>query len=181
MDPDGANVSALTRFRPGFNAMPAWTPDGSTIVFVHSDDSGTDLYTVPSGGGGVTRLTNTPRLIERSPEWSADGASLLFSRVRPTGGADEDLFTITADGSDLTRLGPTEFNDFQASWSPDAARIVFVRETARLRVKAFMMDADGTDVTRLTGGATDEFWPSFSPTARRLCSRGAPIKRATCT
>ena len=95
----------VTRFRPGFNLAPAWSPDGRTIVFVHNDREGTDLYTVGRRGRNLTRLTTSPRIVERAPEWSPDGSRILFSRVRETGmPTDEDLFTIASDGSDLTRL-----------------------------------------------------------------------------
>jgi TolB protein len=169
MAADGSEGRDLTRFRPGFNLAPAWSPDGRTIVFVHNDREGTDLYTVGRRGRNLTRLTTSPRIVERAPEWSPDGSRILFSRVRETGmPTDEDLFTIAPDGSDLTRLTRSRLHDFQGSWAPDGDRIVFVRETRRLGPKAFVMGADGSDATRLTSDAPNEFWPAFSPDGARI-------------
>ena len=142
MAADGSEVRDVTRFRPGFNLAPAWSPDGRTIVFVHNDREGTDLYTVGRRGRNLTRLTTSPRIVERAPEWSPDGSRILFSRVRETGmPTDEDLFTIASDGSDLTRLTRSRLG-FQGAWAPDGDRIVFVRETRRAGPR-LVMGADG--------------------------------------
>lgn len=169
MAADGSDVRGVTRFRPGFNLAPAWSPDGRTIVFVHNAREGTDLYSVGRRGRNLTRLTTSPRIVERAPEWSPDGSRILFSRARETGApTDEDLYTIAPDGSDLTRLTRSRLHDFQGSWAPDGDRIVFVRETPRLGPKAFVMGADGSDATRLTNDALNEFWPSFAPDGTRI-------------
>lgn len=166
MRADGTDATALTRFRPGFNLSPAWSPDGSTIVFQHSSVDGNDLFAVASDGTGLTQLTTSPRIVERSPEWSPDGASILFSRLGPRGGyrlKNEELFLISPDGSGLTRLTDNNVQDIQGSWSPDGAHIVLVRVTRDLGAKAIVMNADATGAIRLTSDVFEEFWPSFSP------------------
>jgi TolB protein len=169
VDADGSGATALTRFRPGFNLTPSWSPDGSTIVFRHNDEEGDDLYTVSSDGSALTRLTTSPRIVESAPEWSPDGSRILFSRVRARSPlAEEELYIMNADGSGLVRLTDNGVPDFQPSWSPDGTRIVFVRESSTLGAKAFAMNADGSAATRLTDDAIEEFWPSFSPDGTRI-------------
>lgn len=171
MNADGSGATALTRFHPGFNLSPAWSPDGSTIVFQHSSADGNDLYSVRGDGSGLTQLTTSPRIVERTPEWSPDGTLILFSRLGPKGGfrlKNEELFVMNPDGSGLTRMTNNNVGDFQASWSPDGAQIAFVRQTAALGAKAFVMQADGTGATRLTSDEFEEFWPSFSPDGSRI-------------
>ncbi len=52
------------------NVDPAFSPDGSQIVFSKSDASGQfDLYIVDRDGNNEKRITNTPNVSEREPEW----------------------------------------------------------------------------------------------------------------
>jgi Tol biopolymer transport system component len=103
----GARSALVT---PGWTGDPDWSPDGSAIAFTKTIDGITDVFTVPAGGGSLTRLTDTPGRFEFDPTWSADGASILFSRIGQTGAAD--LWTMSsADGSGAARLTDTQTRD----------------------------------------------------------------------
>jgi dipeptidyl aminopeptidase/acylaminoacyl peptidase len=57
-----------------------WSPDGKWIVY-QQDAAGNelwDLYAVPSDGGKVVNLTNTPEIREQGPIWSPDGKTLAL-------------------------------------------------------------------------------------------------------
>ena len=45
-------------------AKPAWTADGSAILFLLEDDRAVALAQVPAAGGAVTRLVSGPRVVE---------------------------------------------------------------------------------------------------------------------
>jgi dipeptidyl aminopeptidase/acylaminoacyl peptidase len=58
----------------------AWSPDGKWIVF-EQDFGGNELWdilAVPSSGGTVVNLTNTPDVREESPQWSPDGKTIAI-------------------------------------------------------------------------------------------------------
>jgi Tol biopolymer transport system component len=61
-------------------AMPSVSPDGATIAFEGSvvDYPGwSDIFTVPSSGGTVARVTHDPAAATQ-PRWSPDGTRLYF-------------------------------------------------------------------------------------------------------
>jgi Tol biopolymer transport system component len=58
-----------------------WSPDGKWIVYQQdrAGDELWDLYAVPSDGGEVINLTNTPAVREEGPQWSHDGSTIAFT------------------------------------------------------------------------------------------------------
>jgi dipeptidyl aminopeptidase/acylaminoacyl peptidase len=64
-----------------------WSPDGKWIVY-QQDRAGNelwDLYAVPSEGGEVVNVTNTPGIREQDPHWSHDGSTIAFAYKRKEG------------------------------------------------------------------------------------------------
>ncbi len=65
------------------DAKPAWSPDGTRIVFVFARHQNwdlsmaTDLYLVGAGGGEPEGLTSTDGSVD-APSWSPDGASIGY-------------------------------------------------------------------------------------------------------
>jgi dipeptidyl aminopeptidase/acylaminoacyl peptidase len=69
-----------------------WSPDGKWIVY-QQDRAGNelwDLYAVPSEGGEVVNLTNTPAIREQDPHWSHDGNTIAFA-YKPKEGSEYDI------------------------------------------------------------------------------------------
>ena len=80
----------------------------------------------------------------------------------------DDVWTIDADGTGLTRLTRRPGPDFDPSWSPDGTQIAYRSERCG-EPEIWIMDADGTGQRRLTEG----FSPAHpSGSARRPCPTG---------
>ena len=162
MASDGSGIWRLTD-GPG-DIHPAWSPDGTRLVFEHRVDPDADIHVVNWDGSGLTRLTSGPESDE-DPAWSPDGGRIAFVR-------DGSMYMMNADGSGVVQLsyGP----DWGPSWSPDGSRIVFA--STRSGVSAiYVMDLGGAldhpdsiDVTRLTNPAEGDFLPSWSPDGGRI-------------
>lgn len=76
VDADGTGAHQLT-FVTYLDRSPDWSPDGTTIVYRHSDSSqGSSLYTVPAAGGdpaALTTSTGTGRAAtyDAAPTWQS--------------------------------------------------------------------------------------------------------------
>jgi Tol biopolymer transport system component len=75
----------------------------------------------------------------------------------------EDVWTINADGTDLTRLTHSPAFQFDPSWSPDGTQIAY-RSDQGDESEIWIMNADGTGQRRLTAGLS----PAWSPDGLRI-------------
>jgi Tol biopolymer transport system component len=95
---------------------PAWSPDGSAIVF-HSYDAGDPMFVADRSGANTRQIFKLgPGLHSHFPIWSLDGQWIYFVsgiwdaremdiwRIRPTGGGPERLTTVNADVRYLAAL-----------------------------------------------------------------------------
>lgn len=130
-DAAGRRWSRLTS-GAAWDRQPAWSPDGSSLVFVSDRDGGSHLYRVALRGGTVDRLTNDP-LPDAEPTVGRDG-TIAFVRGR---GVASRLWIRAANGAErrLTR------GEQQERWpvaSPDGRRLAYVQfvdGARRLRVR----------------------------------------------
>lgn len=85
MNADGANVRRLTNNKAEESA-PAWSPDGTAIVFV-SDREGEHpaLFLMAPDGSQQQRLIFSKRQDFCFPAWSLDGKNIAFSALNRVG------------------------------------------------------------------------------------------------
>lgn len=146
------------------------------------------LFAVGPSGSGQRQITRPEAgVVDDQPDWSPNGSMLVFHRIVPD--RPFAIYTIKADGSDLTRLSPpcttpsgpgieTSCEDGEgASFLPDGKRVVYTRATGN--VKSFGVMGDHIEhsdivVRNLSGGEPqvllrskpyqgDFLSPSFSP------------------
>ena len=154
---DGTGGASLTKDVTDRN--PAWSPDGSLIVFDSSRDGSVDLYTQLVGGDALVRLTDNDAT-DIDPSWSATTNQIAFASDRA---GTRDIWTMDPNGEGLIQLTGDEGEDDDPAWSPDGTKIAFTSDREGGTSYVYVMNADGSGAERLSAGASAEHDPAWSP------------------
>jgi Tol biopolymer transport system component len=98
----------VTASGEALHSHPAWSPDGSAIVYVRTGGTAAgDLWIVNTLTGAERQLTmSDPGDEQRTPAWSPDGALIAFtSNHEPgiDGNYQYQIYTVSATGTGLVR------------------------------------------------------------------------------
>ena len=116
LSPDGSRIALIVDPRPSqlwiydlqrstfsllhggtlFHVMPAWSPEGTRVVFSGADENAIDLYLVPADGSGTAEPLLIREHVQSAPSWSPDGRVLAFQESNPT--SDFDIWVMPLEG-----------------------------------------------------------------------------------
>lgn len=90
------------------DSRPAWSPNGSQIVFESWRDGVRAVYIMDATGSNLRRLSADAGASEYDPRWSADGASVIFRSYRRAQGGETTMvmYQVNPDGSGLKLVDP---------------------------------------------------------------------------
>ncbi len=153
----------------GFQATPAFSPDGTLVAFRQSDGgSNTGIYAAVVGGEKSIQLTNDPG--DCCPTWSPDGRQIAFIRYSER---SFSIFISSALGGSEERLyhGPDHLGG-GISWSPDGSLIAFTESHESDPTRAWISglsiaDSSTRELTSPPPGWIDRN-PMYSPDGKRL-------------
>lgn len=151
----------LTSSSATFDFLPAWSPDGTRIVYTSSDNQNPnfDIHIISLDQREKRRLTFDPARDAR-PTWHPDGTRLAFASDRD---GNSEIYSINADGTGLVNLTNDSGDDDDPAWSHDGTRIAFdSNQSVGLPDEIFLMDADGSNQRRLLSMA-EAVAPAWSP------------------
>ena len=153
----------------------SWSPDGKWIIF-QQDFGGNelwDIFAVPSDGGEVVNLTNTPDIREESPRWSPDGKTIALN-YKPKDGTVYDLALMDWSTRKVARLTHEQTRDHfwsSVAWSPDGKTLYATRiEVSFTDADVYAVDVATGRTTNLTSheGKVLNVASSLSPDGKRL-------------
>ncbi|MHC4364194.1 MAG: redoxin domain-containing protein [Planctomycetota bacterium] len=143
------------------DAHSNFSPDDSRLVYM----SDGEIKVVEIETGRVTNLTNSPTA-DMCPDWSNDGARIVFDSQRSD--PDRDLYVMAIDGTGVQRLtNKPGQEDKCPAFSPDDSFITYIC-TANGDMDIFVMNSDGTGVKNLTDDPGSDRCPSWTPDGRKI-------------
>ena len=175
---DGSSVRQVTN-HPGGAGFPAWSPDGSTIVYEGGVGAGlpyeggigaglTDVFVIDVATGETRQVTQGVGRYSR-PSFAPDGRTILFTQFDLAHWPPGSLWTVPTDGGEPTKLrSEAAFGSF----SPDGSTIAFHRVQTTLNgipmnTAIWVADADGSN-SRQLGGWTAAVGATWSPDGTRI-------------
>jgi tricorn protease-like protein len=138
--------------------------DGEMLAISHRRDTESQsiVYTVPVGGGTPKEITPVgPSYLHG---WSPDGRELVY-----TGGRDGnfDIYRISADGGEETRLTTYEGLDDGPEYSPDGLFIYF-NSTRSGRMQIWRMPPGGYEHEQVTDDEFNNWFPHIAPDGKSI-------------
>ncbi len=159
---DGSGEAALPiALAPGLMyayAYPAWSPDGSMLLFSAGTPGNLHLFIVRADGTELRQVTAGGES-DTEGGWSPDGRSVAF--VRGTSPARTVLVTkVLATG--VERPFDFPWRNRSPAWSPDGERIAFASNMAdNLDYELYVMRVDGSALQRLTNDEVQQRTPRW--------------------
>jgi dipeptidyl aminopeptidase/acylaminoacyl peptidase len=146
-----------------------WSPDGREIAFVSNREPNEDqffnydLFTLDVANGAIRRITATENA-EYQPRWSPDGKTIVYLGTRrgltdlETTMEDTHVWLIDADGRNRRELGPIDFRQTDAGWSPDGKWVYFLAQKRGDNILVRLAASGGPPETIVTDRGSVGSW-----------------------
>ena len=184
--PKAPRLVPLTTY-PGREYEPALAPNGNRVAFAWSGPDvpigrTASIYIKQIGEEHALRLTSVPGAIDFGPDWSPDGAYIVFGRFpAPTaapGTVEEGIYIVPATGGAERRVHSTNWTlspivDSRVVWASDGKTVAFSdRPVGRSHYALFSLDVATLSARQITfppeSSNFGDLHVAFSPDARTL-------------
>src|SRR5215813_9940652 len=157
-------LAPLTTYT-GREYEPALAPDGNRVAFAWSGPDESigriaSIYVKQIGEERALRLTSIPGAIDFGPDWSPDGAYIVFGRfpapTAPPGTVEEGIYMVPAMGGAERRLHSTNWTlgsivDSRVVWASNGKTIAFPdRPVGQSQYALFTLDAAALSARQVT-------------------------------
>jgi Tol biopolymer transport system component len=141
---------------PSSDWFPAWSPDGSEIIFTSDRHDINSFYVAPSTGGAAEREIVASRTADfvAPTDWSRDGRLVVFHSYPR---ADIHLLPLATPEAPVPVVA-SPFTDWLAAFSPDGRWIAYVSDESGQR-EVYVAATDRSKRFRISaGGGVQPRW-----------------------
>lgn len=152
-------LTRLTHTSRAAEASPAWSPDGSRIVYVSDAPGAPQLYLIDRGGGEARRITSSGAE-NVDPDWGRNGFIAYSSRV----GRGYQICVLNPETLAFRQISDGDGDYEDPSWAPDGRHIVCTRTRNHIS-RLFVLDSMSASCISLLpdSEAGEWFAPAWSP------------------
>lgn len=147
---------------------PNASVDGHTLYFASTRGGRAGIWSVNMDSQSGYKMVTAGSTADFLPAIGPDGSQLVYTAINPVGSQPPHLWARAADGSGL----PTQFRrGYNAVWSPDGKRVLFVDGSmSEGKARIYVMDANGGNVTQLTSSSDkyNDIDPRWSPDGSKI-------------
>ncbi len=111
IDVESKKISELVPETFDMLSHPAWSPDGTSLVFVKDDE----LFSIPTSGGEPVSLNINSPYRQYHPAFSPDGSMIAFDD-------GDEIFMVSANGGQVKRIIDNYYLS-KPTWSPGGNQI----------------------------------------------------------
>lgn len=165
-DADGQNPRTVVRSGEPL-ISPAFSPDGTSLVYVSFEDKKPIVY-VQSLRDGGRRKAAAFKGSNSAPAWAPDGRRLAVVLTRDQA---SQIYLINVDGDGLTRLTRGGNIDTEPVFSQDGQTVYFTSDRGG-SPQIYRVAASGGEPKRLSFGGSYNVSPTLSPDGRYLAYIG---------
>ena len=119
-------VSSRFTTDPAVDHLPLWSPDAKRIVFSSNRTGGWNLYEKSASGGESEEVILNSVEGTEPDDWSRDGKFIIYASFN--GKTKWDLWLLRTADKNASPLLQSEFNEKQASFSPDGKYIAYTSD-----------------------------------------------------
>jgi len=149
-------LTALTQ--SGSSQSPAWTPDGTRVIYRATRMGFRNLFWKASDGSGEEERLTTSNNLQTPVSVSPDGTYLAYTDVDPATGNDIWLIALSGKSKPEPFL-KTRSGEANAHFSPDGHRLAYASdESGRLEIYVQPFPGPGGKWTISTDGGTEPVW-----------------------
>lgn len=153
------------------SAVNVLNPPNADLIFDALEDGVRQLFVVTPGPNLNRRKLLPNGTVGKQAAVTRDGQKIAFTGIGANGSTE--IFTVNRDGSGLTQLTFSAYEDDQPTWSPDGQRIAFRSRRNFGYSDVWVMNADGSSQANLTDtgvriGMYGFFEPTWSPDGQHL-------------
>lgn len=167
MDVDAGDASAVAILPSiGRTFDPAWSPDGSTLLFISDVDGHDNVHSLELATGTVTRLTPNDA-DHRYPAMSPDGSSIVYLRARWP--RPPQIWMMDPDGGNAREWHAGPGFKVRPTFRPDGALVTAQLDTPNPGIRAITVVGDSAGpIVDLSRNDDQDTYPSWSPDGTRL-------------